>query len=338
MTKISSIIAGGIMLGLTTIAQASTLEKVIARDKLICGVNTGLLGFALEEDGQWKGLDVDFCRAVSAAIFGTPDKVEFKPLGGPQRFTALTSGEVDILSRNTTWTMTRDATLGVSFVGVTYYDGQGFMVKKDLGANSITDLTGTTVCLQNGSSSQINMKEYFEAQDLIYDEKNYPNADEIRAAFQRGDCNLITSDQSQLYAQRARLPDPQNYVVLDDIIAREPLGPAVRQDDIAWFTLVRWVRMALIEAEFLKINSTNVDRMRSGGDTAQKRLMGSEESDDMGAKIGLKKDWAYNIVKLVGNYGEIFERNVGMQSKLKISRGLNDLWIHGGLMYSQPVK
>jgi general L-amino acid transport system substrate-binding protein len=337
MIKLSSIIAGGLAVGLSVAAQAGTLEDVKKRGTLSCGVSTGLAGFSQkDEKGKWSGIDVDACRAVAAAVLGDASKVSYKPLTAKERFTALQSGEIDMLSRNTTWTHTRDTSLGLNFVGTTYYDGQGFMVSKALGVKSALELDGAAVCIQAGTTTELNLADYFRANGIGYKAITFDTSDQTRSGFESGRCDVLTSDQSQLYALRIGLKDPSSAVVLPEVISKEPLGPVVRQGDDEWFNIVRWSIHALIEAEFLGIDSKSADTAKATGNPSQKRLMGSE--GDAGQKMGISADWAYNIVKQVGNYSEVFERNVGSGSKLEISRGLNAQWNKGGILYSPPVR
>lgn len=337
MKRLTSVIAAGLALGLSAGAQAGTLEDVQKRGSVSCGVSTGLAGFSQkDENGSWSGLDVDVCRAVAAAVLGDAAKVQYKPLTAKERFTALQSGEIDILSRNTTWTHTRDTSLGLNFAGVNYYDGQGFMVSKDLGVKSAKELDGAAVCIQAGTTTELNLADYFRANGITYKAITFDTSDQTRAGFESGRCDVLTSDQSQLYALRIGLKDPSAAMVLPEVISKEPLGPVVRQGDDAWFNVVRWSLMAMVEAEFLGIDSTSADNAKASGNPSQKRLMGSE--GDSGKKLGIPAEWGYNIVKQVGNYGESFERNVGSGSPLKISRGLNAQWNKGGIMYSSPVR
>ncbi|MCP4598229.1 amino acid ABC transporter substrate-binding protein [Neptuniibacter sp.] len=337
MKRLTSVIATGLALGLTFTAQAGTLEDVQKRGSVSCGVSTGLAGFSQkDENGKWSGLDVDVCRAVAAAVLGDAEKVQYKPLTAKERFTALQSGEIDVLSRNTTWTHTRDTSLGLNFAGVNYYDGQGFMVSKDLGVKSALELDGAAVCIQAGTTTELNLADYFRSNGISYKAITFDTSDQTRAGFESGRCDVLTSDQSQLYALRIGLKDPSAAMVLPEVISKEPLGPVVRQGDDAWFNIVRWSLMAMVEAEFLGINSSSVDTAKAEGTPSQKRLMGSE--GDAGQKLGISADWGYNIVKQVGNYSESFERNVGQGSPLKIARGLNAQWNQGGIMYSSPVR
>jgi general L-amino acid transport system substrate-binding protein len=337
MIKFSSLIAGGLTLGLTLGAQAATLEDVKARGALSCGVSTGLAGFSQkDEKGVWSGLDVDTCRAVAAAVFGDAEKVQYKPLTAKERFTALQSGEIDMLSRNTTWTHTRDTSLGLNFAGVTYYDGTGFMVNKKLGVKSAKELNGANACVQAGTSTELAISDYFRVNKIDYKAVTFDTSDQTRAGFESGRCDFLTSDQSQLYALRIGLADPSAAVVLPEVISKEPLGPVVRQGDDQWFNIVKWSVNAMIEAEEQGVTAANVDDMKANGKPENKRLLGTE--GELGANLGLNADWGYQIVKQVGNYSESFERNVGMGSPLNISRGLNALWSDGGIMYSPAMR
>ena len=337
MIKLSSLIIGSLTIGLAITTQASTLDKVKKRGVLSCGVSTGLAGFSQKDErGKWSGLDVDVCRAIAASVLGDASKVQYKPLTAKERFTALQSGEIDILPRNATWTQTRDTSLGLNFVGVNYYDGQGFMVAKDLGVKSALELDGAAVCIQAGTTTELNLADYFRSNNMKYKAITFDTSNQTRVGFESGRCDVLTSDQSQLYSMRIGLKKPSSAIVLPEVISKEPLGPYVRQGDDAWFNIARWSLMAMIEAEFLGIDSKGVDKAKAGGNPAQKRLMGSE--GDAGKKLGLSPDWAYQIIKQVGNYGESFERNVGSGSPLNIARGLNAQWNKGGIMYSPPVR
>jgi general L-amino acid transport system substrate-binding protein len=320
-----------------SVAAASTLVDVTARGKLNCGVNLGLPGFsASDAEGNWSGFDVDFCRAVAAAIFGDPDKVVFFPLSTSDRFEALTSGKIDVLARNSTWTMQREAGLGLTFVGVTYYDGQGFMLPKSRGAFSSRELNNSTICVQTATTSAANLADYFAANNMTYEEVVTADAAESLTAYQEGRCDVITSDISQLYAQRLELPDQNEHLILPDTISKEPLGPAVRQDDPGWATLVKWVLFALIDAEELGVDSDTLDEALASEKPAIRRLVGNEGT--FGEDIGLSKSWAADMLKLVGNYGEIYDRNLGAGSSLGIPRGLNQLWSLGGIQYAPPIR
>jgi len=323
--------------GAQVASAASTLETVKERGFLQCGVNTGLPGFSnADEKGNWTGIDVDICRAIAAAVFGEASKVRYTPLTAKERLTAVQSGEVDVLSRNTTWTLTRDTSLGVDFTGITYYDGQGFMVSKGLGVKSALELDGAAVCILAGTTTELNLADYFRTHGMQYEPVVFDTADQTARGFEAGRCDVLTSDQSQLYGLRIKLAEPDKAVVLPDVISKEPLGPVVRQGDDDWFNIVRWTLFALVNAEELGVNSSNVDEMKSSTNPEIQRLLKQEGSEDSG--LGLANDWIYQIVKQVGNYGEVFERNVGQESPLKIERGLNALWKNGGLQYAPPVR
>jgi general L-amino acid transport system substrate-binding protein len=337
---IIGLVAAAALFGATNIAAAqatATLATAKSRGTINCGVNTGVAGFSSPDDkGNWSGIDVDFCRAVAAAVFDDPNKVSFKPLTGKERFTALQSGEVDLLSRGTTWTMGRDSSLGLSFAGVMFYDGQGFMVKKSLGLKSAKDLNGASICVQTGTTTELNLADYFRTNKMTYKTVVFEKPDEALTAFDTGRCDAMTDDSSALYSGRLKLKNSADNIVLPDIISKEPLGPVVRQGDFQWFTAVKWVYFALLNAEELGVNSKNVDEMQNSPNPDIKRLLGKE--GDFGKGIGLDNTWAYNIVKKVGNYAEIYDRTVGEGSPLKIARGLNKLWKDGGLQYAPPIR
>jgi general L-amino acid transport system substrate-binding protein len=327
----------GLSVAAVTAASAGTLDDVKGKGFIQCGSNPSLIGFGFPDDqNNWTGFDVDFCRALAAAIFNDPTKVKFTPLSAKERFTALQSGEIDVLSRNTTWTMSRDTSLGLKFAGVTYYDGQGFMVKKSLGVNSALNLNGASVCTQTGTTTELNLADYFKANNMTYQVVAFEQEQEVLKAYEDGRCDVYTTDQSGIYAQRLKLAMPDDHVVLPEIISKEPLGPLVRQGDDAWFNVVKWTYYALINAEELGITSKNADEMKNSANPEVGRFMGKE--GDFGVGIGLTNDWAYQIVKHVGNYGEIFERNLGEGSQLKIARGKNALWSKGGLQYAPPIR
>ena len=342
MKYIISGILGAATLGLmATAASAGTLEDVKAKGFLQCGVNVGLAGFSAPNDkGDWTGLDADFCRAVAAAVFGDATKVKFTPLSAKERFTALQSGEVDLLSRNTTWTINRDTALGLNFAGVTYYDGQGFMInaKKLPGVNSALQLSGAAICVQTGTTTELNLADYFKANKMEYSPVVFEKLEEVDAAYDAGRCDAYTTDQSGLYGIRLKLSSPDDHVVLPEIISKEPLGPAVRQGDDKWYHIVKWTYFALLTAEELGITQANVEEMKASGNPEIKRVLGTETDTKIGTDLGLGNDWVVNIVKSVGNYGEIFERNVGQGSPLKIARGINALWTKGGLQYAPPIR
>jgi general L-amino acid transport system substrate-binding protein len=330
-------IIAGVALAAATISSASagTLDDVKAKGFLQCGVNTGLPGFGNPDaNGNWTGLDVDYCRAVASAVFGDPTKVKFTPLDAKERFTALQSGEVDVLIRNTTWTLSRDTSLGFEFAAVNYYDGQGFMVKKALGVKSVKELDGASICVQSGTDTEFNMADYFKRNNLKYNPVVFEKLPDALAAYDSGRCDAYTTDASGLYANRLQLKNPDNDIVLPEIISQEPLGPAVRQNDPVWFDIVKWTHYALLDAEDLGVTKANVDEMKSSNNPAVKRLLGVE--GDFGKPMGLPATWAYSIIKNLGNYGEIFDRNVGKDSRLKIDRGVNNLWDKGGIQYGMP--
>jgi general L-amino acid transport system substrate-binding protein len=315
-----------------------TLDGVRAKGFVRCGVSEGLPGFSSPDaKGNWKGIDVDFCRAVASAILGDPSKVKFVPLTSKQRFTALQSGELDVLSRNTTWTQTRDTRLGLNFAGVVYYDGQGFMVRKDLGVKSARELDGATLCINAGTTTELNAADYFRSHGMKYTPVTFEKSDEVVAAYDAGRCDVYTTDQSGLYAQRIKLKKPNAHMILPEIISKEPLGPVVRQGDDEWFNIVRWTLFAMINAEELGVTKDNVEKMRATTkNPGIKRLLGTEGK--MGENLKLSADWAFNVVRLVGNYGEVFQRNLGPGTTLNISRGLNRLWNKGGVIYAPPVR
>ncbi|CAA6810175.1 MAG: Glutamate Aspartate periplasmic binding protein precursor GltI (TC 3.A.1.3.4) [uncultured Thiotrichaceae bacterium] len=332
-----------ILFGLATVAlfsapvQADTLEDVKKAGMLKCGVSTGLAGFSQkDEKGSWSGLDVDVCRGVAAAVLGDASKVTYKPLTAKERFTALQSGEIDILSRNTTWTHTRDTSLGLNFAGTIYYDGTGFMVSKKLGVKSALELDGAAACIQAGTSTELAIADYFRENNMKYKVVTFDTSDQTRTGLESGRCDFLVSDQSQLYALRIGLKDPAGAIVLPEVISKEPLGPVVRQGDDKWFNITKWVVNASIEGEFQGVTSENADELAKSGKPGQKRLLGTE--GDLGEKLGLSKDWALNVIKQVGNYSESFERNVGQDSPLKIKRGLNAQWNNGGILYSPAMR
>ncbi|MFM2484054.1 amino acid ABC transporter substrate-binding protein [Celerinatantimonas yamalensis] len=335
-TTICAVIAA--TLAFSSYANAdTTLQSVQKKGFVQCGVSTGLPGFSNPDSkGNWEGLDVDVCRAVAAAVLGDANKVKFSPLTAKERFTALQSGEIDILSRNTTWTLTRDASLGLNFAGVNYYDGQGFMVKKSLGLKSAKELNGAAVCVQSGTTTELNLADYFRSHNMKYTPVVFDTSDQTVKGFEAGRCDVLTSDQSQLYALRIKLAKPDSAEVLPDVISKEPLGPVVRQGDDQWFNIVKWSLFSMVDSEELGITSKNVDQMLKSTNPSIKRLLGVDSS--MGEMLGISNKWAYNIVKQVGNYGEAFKRDVGADSPLKISRGLNALWKDGGIQYAPPVR
>ncbi|MFZ0844187.1 MAG: amino acid ABC transporter substrate-binding protein [Pseudolabrys sp.] len=336
MNRIVSILALAVVLAAQS-ASAQTLKAVKDRGTLNCGSNGSLAGFGLPDaQGKWTGLDVDFCRAVAAAVLGDVNKVKFVPLSAKDRFTALQSGEVDVLARNTTWTSSRDSQLGLLFAGVDYYDGQGFMVRKSLKVNSALELNGASVCVQQGTTTELNLADFFRAHNMTVKTVTFATANEAVKAYDASRCDAFTTDASGLYSERLRLANPDDHIVLPEIISKEPLGPAVRQGDDQWFNVVKWTLFAMLNAEEAGITSKNIDEMMKSTNPDIKRFVGTE--GNYGEQLGLGKDWAVNIVKLVGNYGEVFDRNVGAGSPLKIERGLNKLWNKGGLMYGPPIR
>jgi general L-amino acid transport system substrate-binding protein len=321
----------------TATAMAGTLQDVKAKGYIAVGVNEGLFGFSKpDEKGVWRGLDVDTARAISVAVFGKPDKIKFVPLTAKTRFTALQSGEIDVLTRNATRTLTRETALGLNFAHVNYYDGQGFLIAKKLGVKSAMELNGATVCVLPGTTTELNAADFFRTHNMKMRPVVIESTPELAKAFFAGRCDCLTSDASQLAGARAIAPNPDDYVILPDIISREPLAPAVRHGDDQWYDIVDFSTMAMIEAEFLGITSKNVDQMLKSKDPKIQRFLGVTPGN--GKALGLDEKWAYNIVKMVGNYGEVFERNVGVHTPLKLERGLNALWTKGGLMYTPPFK
>jgi general L-amino acid transport system substrate-binding protein len=316
-------------------AAAQMLKTVKDRGSLICGVSQGLPGFSTPDDkGNWTGLDVDFCRALAAAIFNDPAKVKFTPLSAKDRFEPLKSGEIDVLSRNTTWTSSRDALF--NFAAVTYYDGQGFMVRKALKVNSALELNGASVCTQTGTTTELNLADYFRANNMKYEVIAFGSADETVKAYEAGRCDAFTTDMSQLYAERLKLANLNDHAILAEIVSKEPLGPLVRHGDDQWFDLVKWTHYAMLNAEELGVSQKTVGDAAKSNQPEVKRLVGAEGA--YGEQLGLTKDWVVRIVKHVGNYGEVYERNLGTGSKLNISRGLNRLWTKGGIQYAPPIR
>lgn len=336
-TKVWTTVAAATLM-LSAYANAdSTLQNVQKKGYVQCGVSAGLPGFSNPDaQGHWQGLDVDVCRAVAAAVLGDASKVKYTPLTAKERFTALQSGEIDMLSRNTTWTLSRDASLGVNFAGVNYYDGQGFLVSKNLGVKSAKELDGAAVCVQSGTTTELNLADYFRSHNMKYTPVVFDTSDQSVKGFEAGRCDVLTSDQSQLYALRIKLSKPENAIVLPEVISKEPLGPVVRQGDDAWFNVVKWSLFAMLDAEELGVSSKNVDEMLKSNNPSVKRLLGVDTN--MGKMLGVSNKWAYNIIKQVGNYAEAFKRDVGEDSPLKIKRGLNALWTDGGIQYAPPVR
>jgi len=336
IAKISLATVAVLSLGSTTLS-ADTLADVQKNGFVKCGVDGGLPGFSeVGGDGVYKGIDVDLCRAVAAATLGDAKKVKYIALNAKERLTALQSGEIDMLSRNTTWTQTRDTSLGLKFAGVNYYDGQGFMVTKKLGVKSAKELDGASICLQTGTTTELNVADYFRTNKMKYKLVSYDTNDQVLKGYETGRCDVLTSDQSQLYGLRIKLANPGESVVLPEVISKEPLGPVVRQGDDKWFNIVRWTFNAMLTAEESGVTSKNVDAMLKTDNPDIKRLLGVE--GEMGKNLGLAKDFAFQIVKQVGNYGESFEATVGMGSPLKIARGYNAQWNQGGLQYAPPFR
>jgi general L-amino acid transport system substrate-binding protein len=334
----SALAVASIMFG-ASVAEAQTglLLQIKARGMVNCGTSPGLAGFALPDaQGKYSGIDVDLCRALAAAIFNDPLKVKFIPLSSKDRFTALQASEVDLLSRTTTWTMSRDTSLGLNFAGINYFDGQGFMVRKKLGVDSALKLAGASVCVAQGTTTELNLADFFRANKMNYEVVAFSSGDETIKAYESGRCDAFTTDSSGLYAERLKLSVPADHIVLPEIISKEPLGPVVRHGDDNWLDVVKWTHNAMLNAEELGITKANVDEMLKSDNPEIKRLVGTEGK--FGEAIGLTNDWAYRIIKHVGNYGEIFETNVGAGSLLKIARGQNALWTKGGLQYAPPIR
>ncbi|HEY1783398.1 MAG TPA: amino acid ABC transporter substrate-binding protein [Roseiarcus sp.] len=315
----------------------TTLKTVQDRGSLICGVNPDLAGFASKDaNGQWSGFDVDFCRALATAIFNDPSKVQYVPLSAADRFDALKNKQIDVLSRNSTWTMGRENDYGVVFPGVTYYDGQAFLVPKSRNLQSALELDGSKVCVQPGTTTEPNFIDFFETNHMKYEVVHAASADDMIKAYEAGTCNVLTTDESGLFAMRLQLKKPGDSMILPDVISKEPLGPVVRQDDMQWFNIVKWVNFAMINAEELGVNSKTIDEALKSQKTAVKQLVGTD--GDFGKPLGLSADWAARVIRTVGNYGEVFDRDVGAHSKLGIPRGLNELWNNGGILYAPPIR
>jgi len=340
-TLLTAVIAAG--LGFTATAAlaqttaSATLDAIKAKGYVQCGVTGGVPGFsAPDASNNWSGLEVDYCRALAAAIFNDASAVRYTPLTSQERFTALSAGEIDVLSRTTTWTMSRDTQLGISFVGTMFYDGQGFMVRKADNITSALDLSGAAICIESGTTTELNAADYFAANNMEFNTVVFVDQDEVVKAYEDGRCDVYTTDSSALAAERSKLADPDAHVILPEIISKEPLGPVVRAGDTGFFNIARWTYFALLEAEELGVSSANVDEMLASDNPAIKRLLGVE--GDFGTPIGLTKDWAYQIIKLVGNYGEIYEHHVGPSTPIGLARGLNALWKDGGIQYSPPIR
>ncbi len=318
-------------------AASPTLDAIKAKGFVQCGVTSGVPGFsAPDANNVWTGIEVDYCRALAAAIFNDPTAVRFTSLTSQERFTALSSGEIDVLSRTTTWTMSRDTQLGISFVGTMFYDGQGFMVRKADGITSATELSGAAICIESGTTTELNAADYFAANNMDFNTVVFVDQDEVVKAYEDGRCDVYTTDSSALAAERSKFAVPEDHVILPEIISKEPLGPVVRAGDIGFFNIARWTYFALLEAEELGVTQANVDEMLGSDNPAIKRLLGVE--GEFGAPMGLTNDWAYRIIKHIGNYGESYERNVGPNTPIGLERGLNALWKDGGIQYAPPIR
>lgn len=335
----TSLLKGAALLSmfLATSAVAGTLDQVKKNGFLKCGTHTGLAGFALpDKNGVWQGFDVDYCRAIAAAVLNDPSKVQFVPLTTKDRFTALQSGEVDILVRNSTWTLSRDTTLGLNFAAINYYDGQGFMVHKKLGVQTAKALDGASICTEQGTTTELNLADFFRRNNIKYQIVSFVSSDETIKAYETGRCDAYTTDASALYGQRLLLANPDEHIVLPDIISKEPLGPVVRQGDDQWFDIAKWTHFALLNAEEFGVGKSNVGDMTKSENPEVRRLLGTE--GDFGTSLGLTNDWVVRMVQQVGNYGEMFERNFGKGTALQMKRGANELWLKGGLQYAPPVR
>jgi general L-amino acid transport system substrate-binding protein len=319
-------------------AHAGTLDRVRQRGALKCGVNGELSGFSVpDSNGNWAGFDVDFCRAIASAIFNDSYRVRFVSLSAKDRFTALQTGDVDVLVRDTTWTLSRDTQLGLNATGVTYYDGQGFMVRRAAKVNTALSLSGATLCVQQGTTTELNMVDYFRVHHMRLKSVAFATRDEAANAYESDRCTAFTTDISGLYSTRLKLVKPIDHMILPEVISKEPLGPYVRHGDDQWFDIVKWVHFAMLNAEEFDVTTGNVDQRTKSGSIEIRRMLGNSE-DSFGESLGLSKDWVYRIVKLVGNYGEVFDRNLGLGSPLRIERGLNQLWTRGGLHYAPPIR
>jgi len=320
-----------------TSANAQVLKAVKDRGALNCGVSEGLYGLsARDKDGNWSGFDVELCRAIAAAIFNDASKVNYTPLDANRRFDALRSGSIDVLSRNTTWTMSREVELGLNFAATNYYDGQGFLIRRAMNKETALDLDGTKVCVQTGTTTELNLADYFRANKMKYEALASPTLESAIKGYDSEQCNVLTADVSALFGIRLLLSKPDDHIILPDVISKEPLGPAVRQDDMQWFNIVKWVYFAMVNAEELGVTSKNIDAALQSEKPDIRRLVGTE--GDYGERLGLTKDWAARIIRLVGNYGEVFERTVGVGSALGIPRGINQLWSKGGILYAPPIR
>jgi general L-amino acid transport system substrate-binding protein len=341
MRSVKPLLAAAAALGFGALAgaasEAQTLKTVQDRGTLICGVSQGIAGFSIKDDnGNWSGFDVDFCKGLAAAIFNDPSKVQYVPLSATDRFDALKNKQIDVLSRNSTWTLGREDDFGVAFAGVTYYDGQAFLVPKSRNLTSALELDGSKVCIQNGTTSEPNAMDFFETNHINYEIVHGATAADVVSDYLAGKCNVLTTDESQLFALRSQFPKPSEHMILPDVISKEPLGPVVRQDDMQWFNIVKWVNFALLDAEELGVGSKTIDDALKSQKPSVKRLVGTE--GEFGKPLGLSDAWAANAIRAVGNYSEIFDRNVGAHSKLGIPRGLNELWDNGGVQYAPPIR
>jgi general L-amino acid transport system substrate-binding protein len=335
--KTSFLALAALFLAVPAAAGATTLKTVQDRGELVCGVSPGIPGFSIADDkGKWSGFDVDFCRAVAAAVLADASKVRFVPLNADERFDALKTSKIDLLARNSTWTITNETDHDVAFVGVNYYDGQGFMAPKQRNFTSALELGGSKVCVKNGSESEANLSDFFEANQMKFEAVRFETLPEMLKAYESGKCDVVTTDTSQLYAGRLELSKKGDHAILADIISKEPLGPAVRQDDMQWFEIVKWVNYAMMNAEELGISSANIGEAKQSKKPAVRRFVGAE--GDSAKHLGLSSDWAVNVVTAVGNYGESLDRNVGTKSALGITRGLNQLWTMGGIQYAPPIR
>jgi general L-amino acid transport system substrate-binding protein len=331
-----ALIAAGLVAAVSPV-EAAVLDQVKSKGFVQCGVTQGLPGFSSPDDkGNWTGFDVDLCRAIAAAIFDDPTKVRFTPLTAKDRFTALQSGEIDVLSRNTTWTLSRDTSLGLNFAGVNYYDGQGFLIRKDKKVSSALELSGASVCTQSGTTTELNVADFFRARNMKYEIISFNTADETIKAYEAGRCDVFTADVSQLYSMRLKLANTADHIVLPEVVSKEPLGPVVRHGDDQWFDIVKWVLFATLNAEEMNVTQKNLDEQLKSPNPDIKRLLGTE--GNFGEQLGLTRDWVVRIVRHVGNYGESFDRNVGSGSTLGIERGLNRLWSKGGIQYAPPIR
>jgi general L-amino acid transport system substrate-binding protein len=337
MMRLASVLAIALCPLSVGVACGQTLKTVIERGSLVCGVSQGIYGFSAADDkGNWSGFDVDLCRAIAAAIFNDTSRVKFVPLSATDRFASLRSGDVDVLSRNSTWTMSREAEQGLNFAAVTYYDGQGFLVRNARNVTSALELDGPRICVQPGTTTELNLADYFHVNKIAYQPVVQSSPTDALKAYDSGRCDVLTSDVSQLYAERLKLTTPDDHGVLPDIISKEPLGPAVRQGDDQWLNIVKWTHFAMVNAEELGVSSKTIDQALKSERPDIKRLVGTEGK--FGEALGLPRGWATQIIKLVGNYGEVFERNVGVGSRLGIPRGINQLWTSGGIQYAPPIR